>query len=775
MSNDFYNHADDAPATLSRGNSSTLRGEFDLVQTGFDKMPSGAQMWAGSANYFAAGGPADAWTIALSTNPANFLASYQDGMSLKVLFPSANTSATPTVNVNGLGPVTLAGDGGAALAAGDIPAGAVRTITYSAALGKFVVFLGNSVASAAAQAVIATQQAGIATTQAGVATTKASAASTSATNAATSESNAAGSASAASTSASQAQSYASSAASTAKFYTTIALGLAGTADGGSFGVEPGGSDGLTRPTIYQRVNSTTSLLIGAWVTGAEFDRDFAHALKTSLAVADGDGNVIGRILSGASLDVQAPMQVDSSGGINTSTSAIQHRTVLKYGMALADADGNLGFALDLNSKMVSDKSLTTGQTAQRPVGTYDYDIVYDPLDGQSLAVGQSVPAISTVQHYDNLMFAGGLRPQYDNTGQTDAQNYGSFASAVEVTSPVQPTVLGETPCAGFGDMLKQLMLKEDGLAYTDQVCQRLLSAPGYGAQTIAALSKGTTHYTRMLTQLQYGFSNATAANKSFGCAALKWEQGESDYQNNTTFAAYLAAIKQLRSDWSGDVLANVTTQTKAVHMVVMQLSTHKVGGSATPTIALAQLQAATDDPLIHIAAPMYIFSYQDSNNFHIRPGEERIMGAYLALCEKRVINDGATWKPVQPISSRRYGSVVELTFNVPVGKLKFDTTWVAQNTNYGFELFAADNVTPITINSVSLRGGNVVKIVAASAVPSGAHVHYAWTGTGNAGNGVGPRGNLRDQQGETFAGHDAILFDNRPMHNWCVHFDWTAA
>lgn len=170
MSNNFYNHDDGAPLTLTRGSSTVIRSEFDLVQAGFEKMPSGAQQWSGTANYVAAAGPADAWTVTLAATPALFLTAYQDGMQLRVLFPSANATQTPTINVNGLGNKTIAGDAGAPLNAGDIASGGLRTITYSASLGKFVVFLGNSVASAAASASAAGAGAATATAQAGVAT-----------------------------------------------------------------------------------------------------------------------------------------------------------------------------------------------------------------------------------------------------------------------------------------------------------------------------------------------------------------------------------------------------------------------------------------------------------------------------------------------------------------------------------------------------------------------------------------------------------------------------
>lgn len=65
--------------------------------------------------------------------------------------------------------------------------------------------------------------------------------------------------------------YASAAGTAANFYATIALGRAAVADGETFGVVAGGSDGLTRPTLYRRDTSSTQTLIVALVPGAAMD------------------------------------------------------------------------------------------------------------------------------------------------------------------------------------------------------------------------------------------------------------------------------------------------------------------------------------------------------------------------------------------------------------------------------------------------------------------------------------------------------------------------
>lgn len=567
----------------------------------------------------------------------------------------------------------------------------------------------------------------------------------------------------------EAANYAAAAATGAVFKDTIALGLVAVADGQNFGVKAGGADGLLRPTVFRRDTAATYTLLYAVVPGSEYDSEHRDMLDARFSYGDSDGNLVIRVGSASTLDVMAPLTVDATGGMKTSSVSLLPSTTMKYSYALGDADGNLRQAVDLSGKIVGDVSRTTGMTALRTGGTYDYDINFFPIYGQSLSVGQARPAVSRTQKHDNLMFVDGMRPQYDHVADSDAVRYGSFVPAIEENSAADAT-LGETSCTASGEMVKQLIQAEDGLVYTAQGYQLLHSAPGFGATTIAQLSKGTAHYTRLMTQVAYGLANASALNKSFAVQAVGWMQGESDAA--TTQAAYYAALNTLIADINTDAKA-ITGQTKNIYLISYQLATE-----ATPKIGLAQLQACNANPLIRIATPMYIFDYQAAGNVHLMTESQRLFGAYEGLAYKRIVIDGVDWKPLQPVSSTRSGNCAYVKFNVPVGKLVLDTSYVTQNTNYGFELFQADGVTPIAITGVSLRGSDTVKITAGAAIPAGAKLHYAWSGTAtNYGRKKGPRGNLRDQQGESFTGHQAVIFDpagmNQPMHNWCVIFDWS--
>lgn len=83
----------------------------------------------------------------------------------------------------------------------------------------------------------------------------------------------------------EAQGYAGDAAYESGYFDTIALGRAAVADGASFGVIAGGSDGLLYPAIYRRDSSSTQTLIREVITRAEVTR-INSELGRSRAIID---------------------------------------------------------------------------------------------------------------------------------------------------------------------------------------------------------------------------------------------------------------------------------------------------------------------------------------------------------------------------------------------------------------------------------------------------------------------------------------------------------
>ena len=202
-------------------------------------------------------------------------------------------------------------------------------------------------------------------------------------------------------------------------------------------------------------------------------------------------------------------------------------------------------------------------------------------------------------------------------------------------------------------------------------------------------------------------------------------------------------------------------------MICYQISDHIA--NRYPTIGLAFLAASIQYSNIYLATPMYIFTYQ-GDLIHLTNTGSKELGLYYGLVYKRVVIDQTGWEPLRPISKFAQGPAAIVRFNVPRGHLVFDTTLVAMNTNYGFTLKRADDTT-VSI-TVSIVGPDTVKILATENIGTGYKLQYAFY-SNVPGNGAGPisgpRGNLRDTQGDSIS--FTVNGTPYPMYNWCVLFE----
>ena len=205
MPNDYYNHSSNAPGPISRGSSAVVRSDLDEVAAGFGLMASREQTATGTFAYtLDLGGPN---AFFLSNVPG--FTQYGDGF--KVYFKAANSNTGPaTINVNALGVVPVTRTDGNALEAGDIFAGQILELFYSASAGAFQYFSSGAAASASAAA-----SAAAALGSATAASNSAAAAAASAVTAAASATTAAGSVTSAATQATNAAASAAAAAASA--------------------------------------------------------------------------------------------------------------------------------------------------------------------------------------------------------------------------------------------------------------------------------------------------------------------------------------------------------------------------------------------------------------------------------------------------------------------------------------------------------------------------------------------------------------------------------
>ncbi len=167
MANDYYSGSG-APSTGSAGSSATIRAEFSSIKAGFDKMAdltgngglpvfvnsgatgqeaisaSSARTKLGvssatdtqnqSANWC---GTATGTVNVITATATPAITAYAAGQVFRFVSSGANTTNV-TINVNSLGAKAITKNGTTALAAGDIPSGAVVEIIYDGTRFQFI-------------------------------------------------------------------------------------------------------------------------------------------------------------------------------------------------------------------------------------------------------------------------------------------------------------------------------------------------------------------------------------------------------------------------------------------------------------------------------------------------------------------------------------------------------------------------------------------------------------------------------------------------------------
>jgi hypothetical protein len=365
-----------------------------------------------------------------------------------------------------------------------------------------------------------------------------------------------------------------------------------------------------------------------------------------------------------------------------------------------------------------------------PVGLTDYSMMVGY--GQSLSLGvSSSPVLSATRRFSNdYMLSGGTEPW------APSPDYASLVPLAEGNKTISASDCGESPLSGMVEMAHEM-----GFAGAT-----ISAVTGFPSLTLAQLSDGQSQYNTNLAVITAAWRRSREQFKHVKVRAVTWMQGEADGGNLT----YAAGLNTLLGSLNSSIKA-ATLQPEDVWLLSYQLARAQIG--------LAHLAASDTYPRIRVAMPMYHLPTTDT--VHLTAASSKIAGAYFGLAYKALILDGNTdWHPLKCTSASRVGLTIDLTYNR--SGLVFDTTIVAAQANQGFRVLDA-GLTPLTISSVTIVGGNTVRIVVASGTP--ATVYYGFSSATNHTAGT-DKGNLRDSQG------GSIVFDplglNYPMHNWAV-------
>jgi hypothetical protein len=119
-----------------------------------------------------------------------------------------------------------------------------------------------------------------------------------------------------------------------------------------------------------------------------------------------------------------------------------------------------------------------------------------------------------------------------------------------------------------------------------------------------------------------------------------------------------------------------------------------------------------------------------------------------------------------PLKTTVHRNTIIVSFNIPCPPLVLDTIAVSKSDNYGFSVITPNNQ---NILKKTLLYNNKIYLIC-SKTPTKVKVRYAVNGAyWKSGNKHGPRGNLRDSQGDSYK----CKINNKiyRIDNWCYLFD----
>ncbi|KUR71186.1 hypothetical protein AQZ52_10975 [Novosphingobium fuchskuhlense] len=519
------------------------------------------------------------------------------------------------------------------------------------------------------------------------------------------------------------------------------------------------------PAGWQRTGDLDSQTASALV--AQVSGILAQNSGTVLTISDASKRVVVRVNADGSTElvrlitpkVTAPTIEIGSGG-----TAFQSST--GNPLAIKDANNHVVFDVDANglTRMVSGQAVKFSAdsvfrknsflaTTDRKPGAFPAEINHIIYYGQSWAGGfDAIPVINTTQPYDTLMFnlnaqGEGIRQQYSVA--QDATALQSFVPAVEnqrVGTPEFTTAnVGETGAVAMANEIKRLILAENNTAMTDQAFQLLVSYPGEGSKYIEDLADPAGIYMkRVIEQITRGYAIAQAMGKTYAVLCVTWLQGNSAIA--TPYATQLEAMRAYISTQAQSIVQGQGEVPLITWEQYPSINTDGTTNASARGVYTRYVGAADTYPYIYCSGPSYQYGQVSSSNIHYLPPGMADIGRDFAFAIKRAVIDQTAYEPLRPVSLKRQGKIALVKFNVAAGQLLVDTTQVVAQTNYGFNLYDSGG-TLLTIASVTIIGPDTIKIVASTAIPSGATLRYADTGT-DATNANKWRGNIRDNLGD---------------------------
>jgi hypothetical protein len=294
---------------------------------------------------------------------------------------------------------------------------------------------------------------------------------------------------------------------------------------------------------------------------------------------------------------------------------------------------------------------------------------------------------------------------------------------------------------------------------------------GQDGTIISELGKGSKPYKKLLHDIEKAYHSAENRGWNFEIPALCWMQGETDV-NSYPGTNYRQLLLQFVEDINKDV-KQITGQEKDVEIICYQTNSLTRAEHFNPIafncpeteVAQTQMELVRDNPLFHASGPTY--PYDCVNDIiHIDGYGQQRLGILAALAAQDILRHQENRHGLFPNKIEYGDTEVIIEFNIPYPPLTFDTLQVAKADNFGFSVITPDNLN--IAQKATIQENNVH--INCSEQPNGCRVRYAVNGDYmKSGRLYGPRGNLRDSQGDSLS--ITIHGKDYPIYNWCYQFD----
>ena len=294
---------------------------------------------------------------------------------------------------------------------------------------------------------------------------------------------------------------------------------------------------------------------------------------------------------------------------------------------------------------------------------------------------------------------------------------------------------------------------------------------GQDGTIISNLGKESLPYKKLVKDIKTAYQSAQSNGWDFEIPAICWMQGETDV-NSYPGTNYRELLLKFTKDINNDVKV-ITGQKKDVEIICYQTNSLTRAEHFNPLaytcpeteVAQTQLELIRDNPTFYASGPTY--PYNCINDIiHIDGYGQKEIGVLAAISAYDIIKRQKNQRGLLPSKVEYNDLNITIYFSIPCPPLQFDTVQVIKANNYGFSVISPDN--QHIIKEVYLQDSIVT--ICCNESPKDCRVRYAINGEYmKSGRTHGPRGNLRDSQGDELT--ITIKGEKHPIHNWCYQFD----